>query len=266
MSISMSECRKIFNEIASESLQESWDNCGMQIDMGREYVERILVCLEITKDIVNEAIEENADLIVTHHPLLFHSIKKIDKNTIIGNYLIDLIFTGISVYASHTAFDTADGGNNDDLAKRLGLLNISQMKNEEYTEERAMGRMGYLPQPMSLSKLAEVLDKTLEYCGGIKISGDTETIIQKVGLCTGAAGEFIERAAQCGCDVYITGDVKHHEAQMAKEMGICLIDAGHFGTEHLFRKNMAAQLRDKTNGRVVIIESKIDLNPYNFMI
>jgi len=266
MSITMRECRKILNEIAPESLQESWDNCGMQIDMGRESVERILVCLEITKDVVNEAIEENVDLIVTHHPLLFHSIKQIDKNTVIGSYLIDLIFTGISVYSSHTAFDTADGGNNDDLANRLGLLDITQMKPNTGKEERAMGRMGYLPRPMSLSSFADVLVQVLEYGGSLRISGDADKIISKVGLCTGAAGEFIEDAALCGCDVYITGDVKHHEAQMAKEMGLCLIDAGHFGTEHLFRKNMATQLREKINDRVVIIESKIDLNPYNFMI
>lgn len=266
MSITMNECQKIFNEIAPESLQENWDNCGMQINMGRDYVERILVCLEITKEVVDEAIEENIDLIVTHHPLLFHSIKKIDKNTIIGTYLIDLIFTGISVYSSHTSFDTADGGNNDDLAMRLGLLEMSQMKKETLKEERAMGRMGYLPQPMFLSKFGEVLNEVLEFPGGIKISGDPDTMIKKVGLCTGAAGEFFELAVQCGCDVYITGDVKHHEAQMAKEMGICLVDAGHFGTEHLFQKNMAEQLREKTNGRVTIIESKIDVNPYGFVI
>ncbi len=266
MSISMKECRKVLNEIAPEILQESWDNCGMQIDMGREDTERILVCLEITADVVNEAIEENVDLIITHHPLLFHSIKKIDRNTVVGNYLIDLIFTGISVYSSHTSFDTADGGNNDDLAGRLGLLSISQMKLQGDDSERAMGRMGELQQPMRLSDFAQLLDKTLGYCGNLRISGNEDAMISKVGLCTGAGGDLIERAVQCGCDAYITGDVKHHEAQMAKELGICLIDAGHFGTEHLFRENMAEQLKNKLNGRAVVLESKIDLNPYDFVI
>lgn len=267
MSINVKELQNVLNEIAPLADQEEWDNSGMQIDMGRTDVNRILVCLEITKEVVEEAISEDVDFIVTHHPLLFHSIKKIDRNDVTGSNLLDLIFTGISVYSSHTCFDSARGGNNDDLAWRLQLHRISRMAIPgQMYRAQGMATQGYLDTPMRLADFAMYLDDLLEHPGGIKISGDPDCIIKKVGLCTGAGGEFVSAAVAAGCDVYISGDVKHHEAQLAKESGMCIIDAGHFGTEFIFVENMAKKLRSKTAGTVEILESQVNVNPYDFVL
>ena len=259
MSMSMEQITALLDEIAPLQLQEEWDNSGVQIDVGRPYIQKVLVCLEITKDVVAEAIDMDVDLIVTHHPLMFRGVKKIDRSTPLGEYLLELIFTGISVYSSHTSFDSALGGNNDDLASRLGLRDVEELGG-------VLGRTGYLPRPMALKELAFLLDEALDHPGGIKVAGDPETMVEKVGLCTGAAGEFYRAALEQGCQVYISGDVKHHDAQDAKEFGMCLIDAGHFGTEQIFVENMASQLREKCGGQLTIIESKTNVNHYDFVV
>lgn len=259
MSMTMKEIEGILNEIAPLQLQESWDNSGVQIDVGRPYIQKVLVCLEITREIVAEAIDQDVDLIVTHHPLMFRGVKKIDRSTPLGEYLLELIFAGISVYSSHTSFDTAMGGNNDDLASRLGLRDVEEL-------EGVLGRTGYLTQPMKLKDLAVLVDEALDHPGGIKVAGNPETTVEKVGLCTGAAGEFYREALAQACQVYISGDVKHHDAQDARESGICVIDAGHFGTEQIFVENMAAQIREKCGGQLTVLESKVNVNPYDFVI
>lgn len=115
------------NEIAPENIAEPWDNCGMQIDLGKQSFEKILVCLEITRDVIKEAKEKGVDLIVTHHPLYFKETKNIIKGTFPGDYTIDLIKSGISVYSAHTSFDKAKGGNNTELCEMLGLTDIEKM-------------------------------------------------------------------------------------------------------------------------------------------
>lgn len=267
MSINMTELQYILNEIAPVADQEEWDNSGMQIDMGRPEVNRILVCLEITREVVEEAISLDVDFIVTHHPLIFHGIKRIDKNDVAGSNLLDLIFTGISVYSSHTCFDSARGGNNDELACRLQLHRISRMAIPgQLYKAQGMATQGYLDTPMRLADFAMYLDDILEHPGGVKISGDPDRIIRKVGLCTGAGGEFAAAAVAAGCDVYISGDMKHHEVQAAKESGMAVIDGGHFGTEFIFTENMAKKLRTRSEGAVDIIESQVNVNPYDFVL
>lgn len=263
MSMKMKKIEELLNEIAPLYLAEEWDNSGVQIDMGRPHIQKVLVCLEITRDVVTEAIEGDVDLIVTHHPLLFSEIKRIDRTTPVGEYLLELIFTGISVYSAHTSFDWAQGGNNDDLAGRLGLTKIEALKEENGA---VVGRTGYLAHPMALKELVFLLSEALNHPGGIKVAGDPETTVRKVGLCTGAAGGFYQEAINQGCDVYISGDVKHHEAQLARESGLCLIDAGHFGTEQIFVENMARKLREKCAGKLTVIESGVNVNPYDFVV
>ncbi len=226
-------------------------------------MERILVCLEITKDVVAEAISKDIDLIITHHPLLFSGIKCIDRRQPLGEYLIELIFTGISVYSAHTNFDAADGGNNDDLAQRLGLTQVQGLFG---SGEYCIGRVGMLPQPMTLAELASRTDAALRHPGGLRAVGDSQQMVQRVGLCTGAGAEFIPAAQAQGCDVYLSGDIKYHEAQQAKESGMCIIDAGHFGTEWIFVENMAQQLRRRIGGQAKVIESSVNVNPYSFTL
>lgn len=263
MSISKLKIIETLENIAPLDLAESWDNCGMQIDLQPQNIEKVLVCLEVSNDIIEEAKRKGVDFIITHHPLYFRGLKKVDSNTVVGNYTCELIKNGISVYSSHTNFDKAEKGNNYYLAKLLELKEISSF---EDIASDAIGVYGNFNNPISLKdlivKLSEALNLSTEE---IRFIGDINTKIDKVGLCTGAGVEMCALAQNIGCQVFITGDVKHHDAVDAMEMGMNVIDAGHYGTEKIFINNMAAQLKTIFGDKIEIIEAESNRNPFDFL-
>ena len=259
-----SEIKAVLDRIAPLSLQEDWDNSGMQIETGRGEINKILVALEITSDVIEEAITKKAQMIVTHHPLIFHPVKNICVDDVVGNYILRLIRAEIPVYSAHTCFDSSPGGNNDYLLHKLGIQYFFRLPVPGIDIcDSHMARMGVYEAPMFFGSFCEKLNKVLGSESGLRIAGSPERLVQKIAVCTGAGGEFWEAALAAGADVFISGDIKHHEAQGAKESGLCIIDAGHYGTEHLFVHNMASQLRKKCGADVEIIESAVCQNPYN---
>lgn len=267
MAIGFAELLSELRTIAPRELEEEWDNGGLQINMGNETVNRILVCLEITGEVIDEAVKRKADYIVTHHPLLFHKLDVIDARTITGAYVIKLIRHGITVYSAHTSFDHVFGGNNDYLADLLELQMIRKLKVwTPFGDKELAGRIGTFREPTRLDAAALKVEELLKLRDHVRIVGDPTKMITTVGLCTGAGGDSIEAAIRNGCDLFITGDVRHHEAQMAKEMGLCIIDAGHYGTESIFSGNFAAKLRKATGDKVDVIESNILVNPFDHMV
>lgn len=262
MGISKLEFIDVMEKIAPSDLTETWDNCGMQIDLEQKEIKKILVTLEITKETIKEAVSLGVDFIVTHHPLYFSSFKNIDCNDIIGNYSVSLIQQGISVFSAHTNFDKAEFGNNFYLAS---LLNLKNVKNFSEFGEEYIGLFGVISEEMRLKELIDVIKKSLELqINEIKVVGNFEDKITKIGLCTGAGIDMLEIAALNGCQLFITGDVKYHDAIKAKEMGINVIDAGHYGTEKIFVPNMVKQLKDAFEGKVEVFQSAIDINPFNY--
>lgn len=240
-------------------LQEDWDNCGFQVDTGKHEYKRVLVALEITGEVINEAIEQEADLIVTHHPMLFSAIKKVQMGDVIGGYICKLIQNDISVYACHTNFDKLDGGNNDYIGALLELEDI-----KPFDEDNGFCRKGNTPFEVTflevVHKAAEVFDMEERF---FKTVGDLSQTIETIGWCSGAGTEFLEAAKREGCDLYITGDLKYHEAQMAKELGLCVLDVGHYGSEKIFVENMADMLRLELRvADIEVLESAIDINPF----
>ncbi len=267
MAISFTDLLAELRTIAPRELEEEWDNGGLQINMGNDSVNKILVCLEITGDVIDEAVKLGVDYIVTHHPLLFHKLDVVDASTVTGNYVVKLIRHGITVYSAHTSFDYVFGGNNDYLADMMDLQKVRKLKIwTPFGDKELAGRVGTLLNPITLKEVGEKLEDILKLKLKVKMVGDPNRVIKTVGLCTGAGGDSIEAAIRNGCDLFITGDVRHHEAQMAKEMGLCLIDAGHYGTESIFAENFANKLRKATEGNVEIIESNIVVNPFDSML
>ena len=267
MSVSMSELIEEIEDIAQRELEEEWDNCGMQINMGNKTVSKVLVTLEITKKVIQEAKEKGVDFIITHHPLLFHKIDVVNNNNITGNYLIELIKSGISVYSAHTTFDEAFGGNNEYMAELIGLSRIRRFK--EYRpvpKGPLLGRMGNFKEACTFGEACTLVEKALNIEGELRAVGDPNKKIKTVGLCTGAPMDTMEAAIGNGCDLFITGDVKHHQAQMALETGLCLIDAGHHGTEKIFAENFAMKLKKRLGSQIEIYESKINVNPFKSMV
>ena len=240
-------------ELASvipETLQEEWDNSGVQINLDDCDIDKALVALEVTPEVVDEAIEGGFKMIITHHPLFFNPVKSIDTFTGTGDMAARLISAGISVYSVHTNFDKIEGGNNDYLASVLGLDEVETIGGNEIT------RMGYIDD-IRFGDLIEGVE-------GIHSSvGDLDTVISTVGLCTGAGAEYIELAALFGCDLFVTGDVKYHEARLAEELGICVLDLGHYGTEKYFPKAFIRMMKENGFNEIEFVESKRCNSPFN---
>ena len=248
----------VLNDIAPLSLQEEWDNSGVQIAYGDKDISKVLVALEVTNDVIREAKRESCDFIVCHHPLLFQPVRCIEPDFTVGSYIQELIRAQIGVYAAHTCFDKAPGGNNDYLMKALGC---------SFPEELSGGiaRIGRPDSPISFDEFISDVNAACGY-EGLRIQGDSRREVQTIALCTGAGGEYVYDAVNAGADVFISGDIKHHDAQAAKDLGICLIDAGHYGTEWQFVPNMAAQLKADGRGTAEILKSEAMSNPFEYTL
>jgi dinuclear metal center YbgI/SA1388 family protein len=265
---------KKIEEIAPPDLAPPWDNSGVQIHTGRPQIEKILVCLEINGEIIEEAKENGVDLIVSHHPLIFHPLKSIEPwgysdsppaqekvgAQVTAKYVIDLIKADISVYSAHISFDRAPAGNNAHLAR---LLDLRDVRSPEQGEDEAVGIIGDFAQPILPE---EVLDRLSKVQGisreEMRIVGAPDRLIRTVALCTGGGEDFLPLAIAEGCDLFITGDVRFHQAQLAHAAGIALIDAGHFGTEKIFEKNLAGQLEESLGGDVEVMVSRVWGDPF----
>ena len=249
----------LMEEIAPTEAYRDIDNSGPQIYSGSQDIDRILVCLEMNMSVLMEAADVNADLILTHHPLIYTPQSVIDYNDLPGRYIHWSINLGMSVYSSHLAFDFAKDGNNAYLAKLLGLVDV-----EPGSAEKEW--IGTLPEPMTFEQACRHVEQALDLPENyIRCVDGGRPEISKVGLCTGAGGGFIEDAAKSGCDLYITGDLKLHEAQYAKALRLCVIDAGHYGTEKIFSENMAEQINAKAKEKgldIDVIIAKANTNPY----
>lgn len=220
-----------------ESLKESWDNVGLMTGDRAQEISKVLVCLDATSDTVKEAADFGAELIISHHPLIFSPVKKIVENEENGSILRTLIRNDISVYSLHTNFDKARGGMNDLLCEKLGLSDVREYLDEELKfpsgkDIENFGRVGELSSPMTLDDFADYVKMSLD-CRALKLFGDGGDRVSKVALCTGSGGDMIYAAYNSGADVYLTADLGHHDAQTAAELGLNLIDAGHFETENI---------------------------------
>lgn len=260
MSIWKLELMEALHEIADEETQEVWDNGGLQVDVGTLEIQRILVALEVTSEVIQEANELAADYIVVHHPLIFQPLSEIDSNEVVGNMVVELIQSGIGVYASHTAFDKVKGGNNDYMAQSLDLINTRPLLS---IDDGSLGVWGELRESLTLEALCGNLGKAISMdVKEFRIVGNLEKPIRTIGIIVGSGGGYVRDAIYNGCDVLITGDVKYHDAQLAKEAGISIIDAGHYGTEISFVQNMTEKLDQLIGGKVEIIPSKVIINPF----
>lgn len=249
----MVKCQVVMDaleRIAPHHLAEDWDNPGLLVGSPERQVSRILVALDVSDIVVRQAVHEGAEMIVAHHPLLFKSIKKIRTDEPLGYRLQVLLQHDIAVAAAHTNLDIACGGVNDVLAEAIGLSKLSSFvitQQGESGETESLGRIGSLPQPMAIRDFAEQVREALP-TEHVRFVDAGDRPVRKVALCSGAGAEFVDRAAMMGADAYVTGDVRYHDAQRAAELGMHVIDAGHFGTEFPVVATLVSRLREELRG------------------
>ncbi len=233
----MVKCQVVMNaleNIAPKRFAEDWDNPGLLIGALNQDIHKILVCLDVSDAVVEQAIASGADMIIAHHPLIFRGMKKLRTDLPLGRRIQLLLKHDIAVAAAHTNLDIAEGGVNDVLAGAIGLSKLSSFGIESQDVDGSvlsMGRMGSLPAPMTVQDFARQIRDALP-TDHVRLVDAGARPVRKVAICSGSGAEFIQKAAFMGADAYVTGDVKYHEAQQAVELGMHVIDAGHFGTEY----------------------------------
>ncbi|GAW90933.1 Nif3-like dinuclear metal center hexameric protein [Calderihabitans maritimus] len=372
MAVTCQQIISILEELAPPRWREEWDNVGLLVGDPALPVKNVLLTLDVTDAVVEEAVDKQIDLIISHHPVIFRPISNLRYNQPLGRLLHRLVKENINVYAAHTNLDNAPGGVNDRLADILGLQEVKvlepafreklyklvvfvpegyedrvrqaicdegagwignyshctfqvagtgtfrplegtnpfigetgrlektaefrletivpqnrlprvlQAMNESHPYEEVaydvyplfnqgkeigLGRIGLLPHPQPLKSLVSLVKEKFNV-GSLKVVGDLETEIKKVAVCGGAGGSFIERAFLQGADLYITGDLKYHEAQHAASLGLAVIDAGHHGTEKVIVPALAEFLEQRLStlkAEINLILSEVDTNPWQVL-
>ena len=205
----------------------------------------------ITNDIIKQAIDNKVELIISHHPLIFNEIKKINSESILGNKILDLIENNIAVYSIHTNADSAIGGLNDFILKKIGLHGKVEIlfKNEfGNTVIGGLGRTVELEKETEILEISNIIKEELDL-EKLRIVG-TNKKIKKIAVVTGAGGSLIS-ALDKSIDLYITGDLKHHESLDAFEEGLTLIDLGHFESEVIFSELIKEDLESFFDGTII---------------
>ncbi|MEZ3502559.1 MAG: Nif3-like dinuclear metal center hexameric protein [Lachnospiraceae bacterium] len=206
-----------------------WDNVGLLAGRRDKEVRTILLALDATDETVRMAVEQKADMLITHHPMIFSAMKRVTDEDMNGRRLLALIQNDISYYAMHTNYDARGMA---DLAARL--INLQECTVlEEVKDGEGIGRVGVLPERMTLAECARLVKKAYDI-PNVKIFGAPETVVYSAAICPGAGKSTMKEALKFGCDVYITGDIDHHTGIDAVDQGLCIIDAGHYGIEHIF--------------------------------
>ncbi len=229
--------RAIINSIESvapRSAQEEWDNSGMQVgDTGRD-IQSVLLTTDITEAVVTEAIERGCQLIISHHPLLFHGLKQVCGQTPQARVVEMAIKHNIAIYSAHTSLDSVIGGINTRLADKLGITDYKILIPSNPEGTMGLGVLGKLGNLMAYSDFIARVHDTLD-CTYVRYTRPRTEKIQTIALCGGSGAEFIESAIEQGADVYLTADCKYHEFQDA-EGRIGLIDIDHWCSEHHVRE------------------------------
>lgn len=216
-----------------------WDNVGLLAGRREKEVKKILLALDATDEVVRMAVEHGADMLITHHPMIFSPIRRVTDEDMTGRRLLALIQHDISYYAMHTNYDTRGMA---DLA--AGLLNLQECTVlEEVKDGEGIGRVGILPACMTLKECAELVKAAFEI-PSVRYFGDPDTKVRTAAICPGAGKSTLKEVLRFGCDVYITGDIDHHTGIDAVDQGLCIIDAGHYGIEHIFINDMRAYLEN----------------------
>lgn len=263
MNATVKDLMEILDAIAPAALAEEWDNSGMQIG-GRHWpVKKVWVALDPQPDVVSAACRDGADLLVTHHPLIFRPLRQIDVATSVGRTVETALAHRLALVAAHTNLDTAEGGLNDLLAARIGLDNIDSLAAVS-GREPGLGRIGDLAVAVKLSDLVRQIKERLAL-SAVRWVGDPSLPISRVAVCTGSGGSLMGAFFDSDAQAFVSGDLRYHDARDAENADRGLVDIGHFGSEHIMVGALAGRLREAVERRglaVVVEECRVEQDPF----
>ena len=256
---------RLLEGMAPPSLAEAWDNCGLQVGALDRPVEHVWVALDPSPEVVDAACRDDADLLITHHPLIFKPLKRIDLDAPDGRTIARAIRADLSIYAAHTSLDSAEDGLNDLLARRLGVMVAGPLEaafGGKVEGSVGLGRIGQLAEPMSLVSLAHQAGHRLGM-EQVPIVGDPEAVVQTVALCSGSGGSLVGAFLASPARVFITGEIRYHDARDILAAGRAAIDIGHFASERIMIDDIVARLgRALGTGRVRLTACTLERDPF----
>ncbi|MBD5088982.1 MAG: Nif3-like dinuclear metal center hexameric protein [Clostridiales bacterium] len=258
-------CKEIMaciEKLAPTSYAESWDNVGLLVGNRYKKVHRIMTALDATDAVIAQAVEQKADMLVTHHPMIFSAMKRVTDDDFIGRRIIKLIQNDISYYAMHTNCDVCMM--NKVAAEKIGITKDEVLEevctNSETGEVEGIGMVGNLKVSMTVEQLAQVV-KDVFGIPHVRVSGNLAREVKKVAISTGAGKSIAGYALKKGAEVFISGDMDHHTVIDMLDQNMQIIDAGHYGTEHFMAEYMCTYLKKELGDEVEILQAK-ELEPF----
>lgn len=249
----------IIESVAPRSQQEGWDNSGLQIGDSNREIHSVLLSVDVTEAVVAEAVKDACDLIVSHHPLIFHGLKHITGSTPQERCVAEAIRQNIAIYSSHTSMDKALRGVSGRMAEMLGLHDVRILVPSVADPKVGLGVIGTLPTPMMWSGWLKHVQRVFgaEY---VRYTEPVQPMISRVALCGGAGAEFLPDAIAAGADTYLSADMKYHDLQAVAGQ-IMAVDIDHWVSEHFTRDIFAELLKGKVNVRL----SEADASPVHVL-
>ena len=242
------KCNNILDnllKVMPRELAMSWDNVGLLAGSKEKEVKNIVVCLDLSEKLIERAISLKADLIVSHHPLIFSPIKNVTDETSVGKRLVSLIKNDISYIALHTNYDIAAGCMSDLVAERIGLRGEPLEKTASMEEEDVgIGKVSDLEKHLKISEIAKLVKERFNLPHLRIFDGGEDRLLSRIAISPGSGKGMYKAAYEKRASLLISGDISHHDAIDALELGVATIDAGHYGLEHIFIADMAQRLRD----------------------
>lgn len=222
---------------------EDWDNVGLLAGRDDKKVETVFLALDLTDQTLAEAVEAGADLILTHHPMIFSGMKKVNNQSVLGRRVMTLIQKDISYYAMHTNYDVMGMADLSAAYLQLADTEVLSVTAQSDGEAQGFGRVGQLPREMTVKECALFVKEQLKL-SDVKVYGDLNQKVRRAAICTGSGKSMTQDALDKGADVYVTGDIDHHTGIDTAAEGMAVIDAGHYGTEYIFMEAVGNALRE----------------------
>ena len=256
----------LFQGFAPFDLAEKWDNCGLQVGNPGAAVNKVMVALDISMAAVNEAVSQGAQVLLTHHPLFISAPRQIDFSKMPGSAIAVAAQNGVSLVAAHTNVDKAEDGLNDCFAEYVGLTNTTPFIEDAHANA-GIGRLGVLKDAVSVKEMANALKKCLQV-DHVRVVGDLDQRVKKIAICTGSGGSLVREFLDSGADLYITGDIKYHEARDIEAQQKTLIDVGHFASEIIVVDFLARKIREnamEAGYDLEVIGFKNEMDPFKWV-
>lgn len=232
---------------APEELAQEWDNVGLLVGDDAQDIHGIYIALDADEAAIAEAKAAGAELLLTHHPLIFSPLKKINRDSFVSGRVVELLQSHMNCYAMHTNFDASHMGRL--TAKRIGLRVEAPLADIVTKDgiDYGIGVIGNYDEPCTLHALGELVKERFDALS-VKLFGEPKREVSRIAICPGSGKSTIGDAIRAGADVLVTGDIDHHSGIDAVAQGLCIVDAGHYGLEHIFIGCMEQFLRERLEG------------------